>query len=163
MEEENNEVNSFFGWAIFSTLKKHADHETEAGSKQRELLSLLMIREREIDEYYLRNYYDTNIGMLNHSGLTLVSGKFFKFGRKLMKVIRNTFNDVIAEETIMEDKDVFLELVRRCKGYAPNVDAVMVVSTYNILISKAIDARMGKVWRCCWKRKHLSKITNVSF
>ena len=84
--EENSEVNRFFGWAIFSTMKRfttdsstHLNKISTSAAKKSILLDM-MLREREIDDEYMSKYYDEHISLLNRGGLTLVSGPFFKFG-----------------------------------------------------------------------------------
>ena len=75
--EENSEVNRFLGWAIFSAMKRFKE-ATDDEKEHKEILSSLLMREREIDDAYMEKYYDSHMAMLNCGGLTLVKGFFFQ-------------------------------------------------------------------------------------
>ena len=73
--KENSEVNQFLGWSIFSAKTQFKSVSDEACL---ELLSAMMVLERDIDDQYIEKYYDTHMSLLNRGGLTLVNTKFFE-------------------------------------------------------------------------------------
>ncbi len=73
--EENNEVNRFLGWAVFSSMAKFSD-DSARSNERKSLLSNMMIREREMDDEYMEKYYDLKMSLLNCGGLTLVNKNF---------------------------------------------------------------------------------------
>ena len=112
--EENNEVNRFLGWAIFSA-KKNLSGDSEVNKACRAILSDMILHSRQLDEEYLARYYDPHMSLLNMGGLTLVSKHYFPWCRKVMATIRSVFNEDIinhdpqnvlskAKEKVMSDK-----------------------------------------------------------
>ena len=87
--EENSEVNSFLGWAIFSAMKRFKE-ATDDEKEHKEILSSLLMREREIDDAYMEKCYDSHMAMLNRGGLMLVKG-FFRVGEKPLHSIRDLY------------------------------------------------------------------------
>ena len=81
--EKNGEVNRFLGWAIFSTQKKFEDDQPE-----HKILNAMHCKLDDLDTHYIEKYYDRHMSMLNTGGMTLVSGEFFEWGRKVMDVVR---------------------------------------------------------------------------
>ena len=99
--EQNNEVNRFVGWAVFSSLKrilkKKASGKDSSKAKasdrdHRALLMSMMVRARDIDDEYTSKYYDSNMSLLNRGGLTFVSKLSFPWSKQLMNSLRCEFN-----------------------------------------------------------------------
>ena len=143
--EENNEVNCFLGWALFDVRKKYTESGTIEGDARRELISTMISREHELDEEYKSEYYDTNVGMLNQGGLTIVNKSFFPFGKKLMQEIRTTFTEQsievrapncvgIAEASIMGNKNLSSQFTSLCLQHASNVNIKIIESTYQLVV-----------------------------
>ena len=91
MAEQNNEVNSFIGWSIFSSLKKSKYVlKTEKESMGKKIILSMMMREKDIDEGYMAMCYDKNMAMVNHGFLILVKMDFSNWGRDLMRLVRSS-------------------------------------------------------------------------
>ena len=156
--EENNEANRFLGWAIFSAKKRFAEE------KCKHALSSMMMREREIDDEYMEKYYDSNMGMLNHGGLTIVNKQFFSFGKLLLSTIRNTFDvDVISQDpsnafenakmSVVANTNLKFHFTFLCEKYSlGNTDTCNKV--YDVFLTKTIHARFAVVFRH-WKEANV--------
>ena len=166
--EENNEVNSFVGWSIFSAMKKYVNvDEEESENECKQLLSAMCLREEDADDEYLANYYDTNMSMLNHGGLTLVSRHFFNWGKSTMQYIRDAFTvDDIQQapkncfkngkKRVLQSISIRSQLVLLCKAHPLSFTSAAIDEVYNIILPKMIHARFAVVFRH-WKGLHCQK------
>ena len=169
--EANNEVNSFVGWSIFSAMKKFVDtDENELDTECKELLKSMSLSEADAykDEEYLAKYYDTNMSMLNHGGLTLVSKQFFEWGKLTMKTIRdaftldhiqraprNCFND--GKRRVLQNKSIHSHFLFACKSIPSFLSHAAMNKVYHIILPKMIHARFAVVFRD-WKQLHCQKL-----
>ena len=69
--EENNEVNRFLGWAIFSSVKKIYGESFSYVSRKQVLLAVMM-RKIDMDDEYLTKYNDSHMVLINQGELTLM-------------------------------------------------------------------------------------------
>jgi hypothetical protein len=174
--EENNEVNSFVGWAISSAKKKFAtdDEEDELEIEFKELLKSMSLLEEDADEEYLTDFYDTNMSMLNHGGLTLVSREFFEWGKITMKIIRSKFTvEVIqqdprncfknAKDSVLKNASIRTLFVSSCnKLNQLSFSTKAIDKVYKIIVPKVIHARFAVEFRQ-WKELYCKKHESVAF
>ncbi len=164
--DENNEVNSFVGWSIFSALKKYEDDNEEENESKRLLLSMIMLEE-DADEEYMTKYYDTNLSMVNCGGLTLVSKYFFGWGKDAMKVIRNSFTQhdmkqnlrtcfKKGKQRVMDDNSIHSDFVSLCQSSPMSFGRDAIDEVYGIILRKMIHSRFAVVFRR-WKEEHCPK------
>ncbi|KAL7532996.1 hypothetical protein ACHAXR_004981 [Thalassiosira sp. AJA248-18] len=149
LSEQNNKVNSFLGWSIFSTLKRKAyDGKSEKESVGKKILLSMMMREHNIDEDYMSKYYDPNMAMLNHGGLTLCDPK-------------NCFDK--AENAIMKNQTIKLQFMELCRQHSGVVSAEEeMAKVYAVFVPKTIHARFGVDLRR-WKENKVKKNGQVDF
>ena len=84
------------GWSIFSSLEKSRYVlKTEKKSMGTKILLSMMIREKDIDEGYIKMCYDANMTMLNHGFLKLVKMEFFNWVMDLMCLVRSSLFEKI--------------------------------------------------------------------
>ena len=170
--EENSEVNQFFGWSIYSTMKKvtsasstHLNIISTNADKKRILLDM-MLREREIDDEYMDNYYDGHLSLLNRGGLTLVSSPFFEFGKKILNKVRNAFDAEALErhpktafkngkKQVMNNAHLQTEFMQLCKERSLSTENA--ASVYPVFLRKVVHARFAVVFRA-WKEEHVRKM-----
>eukprot|EP00986_Skeletonema_menzelii_P020755 scaffold32210_cov114-Skeletonema_menzelii.AAC.1 len=166
--EENNEVNSFLGWSIFSATKKFVNADEKGSETEcKELLRTMSISEADADEAYLATYYDTNMSMLNHGGLTLVSKEFFEWGKLTMQSIRDAFtmdhiksaprscfND--RKKYVLQNKSIRSSFFISCQSSPLSFSAKTISTVYDIIVPKMIHARFAVVFRQ-WKQLHCRK------
>ena len=168
LSEENNEVNSFVGWSIFSALKKkkYRDDDEEENEGKRLLSSMIMLEE-DADEEYLAKYYDTNMSMVNCGGLTLVSSYFFEWGKDAMEVIRNTFTQDRMRQNlrscfkdgkhlVMQNSSIHSKFVSLCQSPSMKFQQDAIEEVYQIILRKMIHSRFAVVFRR-WKEEHCQK------
>ncbi|KAL7554136.1 hypothetical protein ACHAWF_017538, partial [Thalassiosira exigua] len=93
LTEANSEVNRFLGWSTFSAMSVSFSKDTSDHRKCRKVVSSMILREREMTDEYVNEYYDPNMAMLNRGGLTLINSQFFKWGKKLMCAVRNAYSE----------------------------------------------------------------------
>jgi len=164
--DENNEVNSFVGWSIFSALKRYADDDEEENESKRLLLSMIILEE-DADEEYMAKYYDTNLSMMNCGGLTLVSKYFFDWGKDAMNVIRNAFTQDRMKQSlrtcfkdgkrvVMEDTSIHSKFVSLCQSQSMSFQQDVVEKVYTIILRKMVHSRFAVVFRR-WKEEHCQK------
>ena len=164
--EENNEVNTFVGWSIFSALKKYAEVSGEDNESKRLLLSMIMLEE-DADEEYISKYYDKNMSMMNCGGLTLVSKYFFEWGKAAMKNIRNSFtHDQLTKNLrtsfrdgkrrVLENKYIHHKFVTLCQSSPMLFQQGAIDEVYRIILQKMVHSRFAVVFRR-WKEKHCQK------
>ena len=167
--DENNEVNSFVGWSIFSALKKkkYRDANEEENDSKRLLLSMVM-SEEDADDEYLAKYYDTNMSMINCGGLTLVRSTFFDWGKDAMEVIRNAFTQDHMKRnlrnsfrdgkcTVMQDARIRSEFILLCRRSSSKpFEEEAIKEVYNVILRKMIHARFAVVLRQ-WKEDNCQK------
>lgn len=174
--EENSEVNRFFGWAIFSTMKRftgdsstHLNKISTSAAKKNILLDM-MLREREIDDDYMSKYYDGHMSLLNRGGLTLVSGPFFEFGKNILNKVRSAFNTEALERNpknafkdskkeVMNNSHLRTEFMQLCKDRSLSTENA--ASVYQVFLRKTIHARFTVVFRA-WKEQHVKKNGSVT-
>ncbi|KAL7527064.1 hypothetical protein ACHAWF_006565 [Thalassiosira exigua] len=170
--EANSEVNRFLGWSTFSAMSTSFSKDTSDHRKSRKVVSCMILRERELTDEYVNEYYDPNMAMLNRGGLTLINSQFFKWGKKLMCAVRNAYSeDHItqdpqgsfgqAQDKVMSNdslRSYFLALCRK-QGYK---DQEVCTKVYNVLVRKTTHARFAVVFRN-WKEKHIKKNGKVDF
>ena len=166
--EENNEVNRFMGWAIFSALGKYTkDGCLKSDQKCGDLLSSMFIREGQMDDDYLNKYYDSHMCLLNRGGLTLVNKHWFEWSKRAMKFIRTECNENRikregqhafdrAKTAVMTDSRLRQEFMSLCNN---NHDAGKEV--YTAVLQKAMHARFAVVFRQ-WKETNVDKRSNVA-
>ena len=59
----------------------------------------MLLRERDMDDEYMQNNYDSHMSLLNCGGLTLVNKIYFPWARLVMDTIRSVYNlDVIIQD-----------------------------------------------------------------
>ena len=58
--------------------KFKSGNETREKNECIDLLSSMFMREREMDDEYLKKYYDAHMSLLNKGGLTLVNKHYFE-------------------------------------------------------------------------------------
>ncbi|KAL7537398.1 hypothetical protein ACHAXR_010209 [Thalassiosira sp. AJA248-18] len=169
--EENNETNNFFGWAIFSSMKRFG-FESSSDKECKEALSKMMMREREMDDEYMDKYYDSNMSLLNSGGLTLVHAHFFEWGKQLLRKIRQAYDEdtinrdprnsfKLSKESIMNDPQLRSTFMLLCKKYSIGSTETC-NEIYDVFLSKTIHARFGVVFRH-WKEGNVKKNGNVAF
>jgi hypothetical protein len=164
--DENNEVNSFVGWSIFSALKRYEDPNDEDNESKRLLLSMIILEE-DADDDYMTNYYGTNTSMVNCGGLTLVSKYFFGWGKDAMKVIRDSFTPRDMKQNLRDCfKNGKLSVMRNtfirskfeslCQSSPMSFGEDAIDEVYNIILPKMIHSRFAVVFRR-WKEEHCQK------
>ncbi|KAL7490678.1 hypothetical protein ACHAWT_000225 [Skeletonema menzelii] len=164
--DQNNEVNSFVGWSIFSALKRYAEDSEEENESKRLLLSMIMLEE-DADEEYMAKYYDTNIAMVNCGGLTLVSKYFFDWGKEAMKFVRHAFtHDIMTrnlrtcfrdgKRQVMENKLIYHKFVTLCQSRPMSFQRGAIDEVYGIVLQKMVHSRFAVVFRR-WKEEHCQK------
>lgn len=155
--DENNEVNNFVGWSIFSALKRYVEDSEEKNESKRLLLSM-MLMEEDLDEEYMEQYYDTKISMVNCGGLTLVSKHYFEWGKKAMKHIRNSFTPNLMTQNlrtcfregkreVMESKLIRHEFVKVCQSSPMSFQMDAIDEVYKIILQKMVHSRFAVVFR----------------
>ena len=166
--EKNNEVNSFLGWAIQSTLKKRQyTKEDEKTCVPKSILRSIRMLERDIDEDYLESCYDMNMAMVNLGGLTLVSKSFFNWGRDLMELIRSSLTEKTidldpkncfdkAETDIMANKKLKAEFIQLCDQVCEAAGVAHIEEVYKILVPKTCHARFSVVLKR-WKENNVKR------
>lgn len=180
--EQNNEVNSFVGWSVFSCLeliKKEMCAEEKDDSEKmvrlkdcRKLLDFMMIREHDVDEEYMCKYYDTNMYLYNEGGLTLIKKEFFEWAKQLMDNIRLTFTEHtidldphncfgIAEKVVMSNKNFRSSFISISSKHSGTINVETMNDVYDMIVPKAIHARFAVVFRR-WKEKNCSKLGDVA-
>ena len=56
--EKYNEVNRFIDWSIYSLMNKLKKKDNLNNQKYRQLLSMMLLQAREMDNEYVGKYYD---------------------------------------------------------------------------------------------------------
>ena len=84
-DEKKIEVNSYFGWAVVSSMKHLKDLDAL------KLLEAMTIRLDLVNDYNFKHCYDTSVSLQNSGDCTLVAGWVFKFGLVLLSALRNKF------------------------------------------------------------------------
>ena len=177
--EKNNEVNSFVGWSIASTLKlvNVKDDKTTDSEKVKmlevikQILKSMIIRERNIDAEYMSKYYDTNMLLYNQGGLALITKEYFEWAKQLMDEARLNFTENhidtdphnsfgIAEKFIMKNNTLRSAFVSLCCKYSGVNDVSAIRTVYDIFVPKVLHARFAVVFRD-WKMKYVSKVGDV--
>ena len=169
--QENNETNRFVGWAIYSS-RKFFSRESSSDKDCKELLSAMLIREREIDEEYMSKYYDESMSLLNRGGLTLVSKPFFEWGKKLMATIRAVFDEAAidrdpknafenSKQLVLSNVELRSSFLSICEKKSLST-ASTAKSVYDKMLTKTIHARFAVVFRQ-WKERNVEKKNQVAF
>lgn len=176
--EENNEVNRFLGWAIFSTrlnLQQNSIPSLNTDANKivsNEILSCMLVREGQIDDEYLLQYYDLNMEMLNHGGLTLVSREFFEWGRDLMKIVRENYSEEsinmdpvnsfkAGKHNVLGNDGVKRDFMACCEKLCPGAHPTVVTIIFDNIVTKTIHAKFGYTFRR-WKEKNVKKHENLA-
>ena len=173
MAEEAGEVNGFVGWAAQSAsgllyFIKEIDFDLKL------IYDCMTMYERDAlkDEEYIKLYYDTNMAMLNHGGLTLVKKEFFPWAKRLMTTVRAAFTkDSIdrnphdcfdrSEKSVMSDKSLRSDFILLCKKYSEVESLDSFNKAYDVMVPKVCHARFGSVFRQ-WKAERVIKHENIS-
>ena len=92
---------------------------------------------------YTRDCYDDQFYLKNNGWLTLVAPVYFEFGKELMSVIRNAFNQnrMDRKEARERLKLMFLD----CVNGIGSLDKLGKVEVFDSLLEKTTNARFGIV------------------
>ena len=144
--EKNGEVNRFLGWAIFSAQKKFEDDQPE-----HKILNAMHCKLDDLDSHYIETYYDRHMSMLNTGGMTLVSGEFFEWGRKVMDVARERISQDLFERdpkkglarektAILKDKSLRNVFSETCKRNSADCQSA-IDTVCNTILQKIVHAK----------------------
>mmetsp|Transcript_1627 Transcript_1627/g.3578 ORF Transcript_1627/g.3578 Transcript_1627/m.3578 type:complete len:236 (+) Transcript_1627:420-1127(+) len=173
LAEEAGEVNGFVGWSAQSASGLlYFIHDIDLDLKL--IYDCMTMYERDAlnDEEYIKLYYDTNMAMLNHGGLTLITKPFFSWAKRLMKTVRDAFtkdsidrnpHDCFArsEKSVMSDKTLRTDFILLCKKHSEVESLDSINKAYEIIVPKVCHARFGSVFRQ-WKAENVIKHENVA-
>ncbi len=171
-EEEDSEVQRFFGWAIKELIdvttehacKHHVSEDEYSWKHDKELLLVKSFRvlhhEVITDIDYMANYYPPFYSAYNMGGLCLVSKLYFPLAKNVLQIIRtdSTYTKmkhgddtaVLAlYDGLTGNKDLFAQFLNcvHVGGYGEYVDENSKQKMWNYLITKTCHARIGVVTR----------------
>ncbi|EJK77419.1 hypothetical protein THAOC_00754, partial [Thalassiosira oceanica] len=148
MKNEAGEVNGFVGWSAQSASGLlYFIHDIDFDLKL--IYDCMTMYERDAlnDEEYIKLYYDTNMAMLNHGGLTLITKPFFSWAKRLVKTVRDAFtkdsidrnpHDCFArsEKSVMSDKTLRTDFILLCKKHSEVESLDSINKAYEIIVPK---------------------------
>jgi hypothetical protein len=151
------DVNTFFGYSLFSLKAKYGDWESLGEGDTDEdkfwILHDLISNEEEIigNEQYLAKYYDQYLGILNRGGMTLVSPRYAHLFHGILFAIALKVN----ESKVIEHKDKCMEVARgEIREQMPGWKQRLVGLTKHLPLSQPKEACAEFLEEVLWKAFH---------
>jgi hypothetical protein len=155
-QQEQKEVQLFFGWALSSFGNKYASAEDDETEDIYAFCQEMYISHDEavVDDTYMKDFYPAIIQLKNRGNLALVSRSYFLFGLQLLQKIRDEFNKATIVKygkmcvergynELLSDEELRSAFVRCTNPHTNNLSDERIQWIYEQLVRKTFHARAG--------------------